>query len=385
MNWKKSFYILVLVILLVFSILSWTRNKNESLNLEIPHDTYVQDPNNVYVFPPFYEVHKKDNLEFDISKIKTLNDKVTFSESLRKKLFILANFLTQPDKSPKIQIINEVDKGTYTEQKLSIKMYPSTISFAYMLIPKNVNYPAPLILAMHQHGGNYENGKEEVVGNKGNPDLFYGKELAERGYLVFASDAPLFGDRVLKLKGENSPRTLEDFGEESLILLGHSLLGETLREDIVMLNLISSLKNIDQNKIGCIGHSFGGVRCMYLAAMDDRIKVVVLSNSVANLRKKYEEAPVHTWFNILPGAAKYTETNGILTLIAPRPLMVIYTEKDPIFPIDETESQIKPLKELYSKLYKETDFSSLKIPNEAHAFPEKYHEIVYKFLDKNLK
>ena len=385
MNWKKVLYFSILVILLVFSIWSWTRNKSENLNLDNSQTEYIPDTKDVYVFPPFYEVHKNDKLEFDISQVKTLNDKLAFSENLRKKLFNLANFLTYPDKSPKIQIINQVDKGTYTEQKISIMMYPSTISYAYMLIPKNITYPAPLILAMHQHGDNYDYAKDEVVGNKGDPDLFYGKELAERGYLVFAPDAPLFGDRVLKLNGENSPQTLESYGEESLILLGHSLLGETLREDISILNLISSLKNIDQNKIGCIGHSFGGVRCMYLAALDDRIKVVVLSNSVANLRKKYTEAPVHTWFNILPNVAKYTETNGILTLIAPRPLIIIYTEKDPIFPVDEAEGQIKPIKELYSKLYKESDFASLKIPNEAHAFPEKYHEIVYKFLDKYLK
>ena len=134
MNWKKFAYILVLIMLLVFSIWSWTSNRNTTETLlDTTNINYMQDPNNVYVFPPFYEVHKNDKLEFDISKIKNLEDKSKFDESLRKKLFSLTNFLTKPDQSPKIKILEEVDKGSYTQQKVSIIMYPSTITYAYML------------------------------------------------------------------------------------------------------------------------------------------------------------------------------------------------------------------------------------------------------------
>ena len=382
MNWKKVLYILVLIILLAFSIFSWTRNKSDSSYLDNPQNTFI-DTNQVYVFPPFYEVHKNDKLEFDISNIQNQNDKDKFETNLRKEVFSLANFLTRPDENPKINILEQIDKGSYTQQKIGIRMYPATQSYAYLLIPKNITYPAPLIIAMHQHGDIYDYGKAEVVGLEGDPNLFYGKELVERGYLVFAPDAPLFGDRMLKATGQNSGNILEQYGEESLLLAGHSLLGETLREDISLVNLISSLKNIKE--IGCIGHSYGGVRCMYLAAVDDRIKAVVLSNSVGNLRKKYEEAPVHTWFSILPGIARYTETSGILALIAPRPLMIFYSENDPIFPVTEAKNQISSVSELYKKLNKESEIKGVEIPNEAHAFPEKYHEEAYRFFDKYLK
>ncbi len=375
---KGIYWIIISIFLIAFMGFYFLKDSEEP-------SLFEKDPNRAYLFPPFDEFHKNDKLEYDVSEIKDSADKEEFDKNLRKKTLELANFMTKPDEKPKIQVIGERDMGKYIEQKIIIKIYPSTVFTAYMLIPKGADFPAPLIIAMHQHGDNYENGKEEAVGNKGDENLFYGRELAERGYIVFASDAPLFGDRALIRSGENSPRTLEEFGEQSLILLGHSLLGETLREDISILNIISSLKNIDQSKVGCIGHSFGGVRCMYLAALDERIKAVVISNSIANLRNEYNEAPVHTWFSILPGIAQYTETNGILALIAPRNLMIVYSEKDPIYPLEEAEYQINSVKELYERLDKKDNFNSLLIPNESHSFPKEYHEKAYRFFDESFK
>lgn len=379
---KKVIVKISLIILIILGLVYFLFDFNEEREIK---NRYVEDPTKIYVFPPFDEVHKNDVLEFDIKNIANFKDKAKFDKNLRERVYNLANFLTEPDKKPKIGILSEEDKGKYIQQKISIKIYPSTKTYAYMLIPKNINYPAPLILAMHGHGNHYDYAKEEVVGNAGDSSLFYAKELAERGYLVLAPDAPLFGDRILLMSGENSGETLEEFGAQSLMILGHSLLGELMREDISILNAVSSLKNIDNTKIGCIGHSFGGLRCMYLSALDERIKVTVLSNSVNNLRRKYNNAAVHTWFGFIPGLGRYTETDGILGLISPRPLMIVYSEKDPVFLKEETEENIKKVENLYNLLGEKEKFVFLFIPNEGHSFPQRYHEQTYAFLDKFLK
>ena len=179
--------------------------------------------------------------------------------------------------------IETIDKGLYIQKKINILTSESTAANAYLLIPKNILGPMPAVIAMHQHGGNYEYGKEEVVGNIGDPDLAYGKELAERGYVVFAMDAPLFGEESA-MKAGNSGEKTEVFSAQGLFVLGHSPFGVVVQEDLAGLDYLSSLDFVDKDRIGCIGHSFGGVRCMYLSALDERVKAVVLSNSVANLK-----------------------------------------------------------------------------------------------------
>ena len=365
--------IIFLALIFVFSSYNFS-TEQESLN------------DQVYVFPPFSEVYNTRPIKFNPENIDNSFEKYFFDKKLRKKLFNSANMMVEPDKNPEVRVIQEIDKGKYIEQKISLIINPSTIAYAYLLIPKNVSNPAPLILAMHPHGGFYEYGKDWVAGNKGTSDGFYGKELAERGYIVFAMDAPLFGDRTLgNLKNENSPETLENFGSQSLINLKHSLLGETLREDISVLNLIFSLETIDKENIGCIGYSFGGVRCMYLAALDERIKAVVLSNSVGNIRRDYSDGILQSWFTVLPGVAEYTEMSGIITLISPRPLMILSSDKDPIFPLNEAEEQVKIINLIYKRLGKENLFKFIIEKNEAHTFPKEYREEAYEFFDKFLK
>ena len=142
---------------------------------------------------------------------------------------------------------------------------------------------------------------------------------------------------------------------------------------------------VDKENVGCIGHSFGGIRCMYLAALDERVKAVVLSGSIAGIRKVQESGITYTWLNILPGIGKYAETKEILGLIAPRPLMTFSGGKDPIFPIEESKEQLVSLEELYKRLGKENNNKNVFMINKYHEFPVEFHEMAYKFLDDNLK
>ncbi len=383
---KKIFYLVLVVLLFFFLYLFINNTKNtdkfEPAQLE---KVIINENNNRYnIFPAVVEAYKNKKPLFNIEEIRNKDDKEKYDEKVRDKITELMNIPFTSPESPERDAINQVDMGKYIQKKIEIYTSSATRSYAYLLVPKNITFPSPAILAMHQHDGFYEYGKDEVAGNAGNKDLFYGKELAERGYVVLAIDAPLFGENKATIS-ENSPEVLEDFSVRAVLVYGHSPLGLTFQGDLSALNYLYSLKNIDKNKIGCIGHSFGGTRCMYLAALDDRIKATVISNAVANQRPNYTTGIFNTWLTLLPGVAKYVKTNGILALISPRPLMVIYSENDPIFPKEETETQLKPLNELYSRLDNESNFVSLFIPNASHAFPTKYHEQAYEFFDKYLK
>ena len=282
----------------------------------------------------------------------------------------------------RVSQIDSFDKGKYTQNRIKIHTSPITRFPAYLLIPKNVKPPVPAVIAMHQHGGFYELGKDETAGNKGNPDLFYGKELAERGYIVLITDAPLFGERFDNTD-KNSPEVVEDLVSQALFVLNSPPLGIIVQEDLTSLRCLSNLEFVDKENIGCIGHSFGGTRCNYLAGLDDRIKATVMINSVSYFVS--DRIIPRTWFSILPGLGEFTGKRGLLSLIAPRAMMIVYTENDPIFPVNETRDIVSALTDLYKRIGSESNIASLYIPNESHTFPAKYHEEVYLFLDKNLK
>jgi dienelactone hydrolase len=64
-----------------------------------------------------------------------------------------------------------------------------------LLLPKSTGGTAPAVIAHHQHAGQFDLGKCEVVGLAGDADQAYGAELAKRGYVVIAPDALAFEER----------------------------------------------------------------------------------------------------------------------------------------------------------------------------------------------
>jgi len=378
---------LIFFLVFILIILSYFYLKDDKVYIETI-ETIEKSEVYYYIFASITEIHKKDNLEFDITKIDNLREKNKFDKKLKQKVIKLLKMPNPVVLNPKVDIVEDIDKGKYIQRKIRLYTAPFTFSYAYLLIPKEETAERKVVIVMHQHGGNYEYGKEEAAGNIGNENMFFGRELVERGYVVFAMDAPLFGENNQFFQNSgirNSPAVEEEFATQSLLLYDYTPLGIIVEQDLTALNFLLNLEGVDKDNIGCIGHSFGGVRCMYLSALDERIKVTVLSNSVEKFRREYNKSIVHTWLTLLPGIAKYTEVNGILALISPRPLMVLYSENDPIFPKSEVEDEIHKLEKLYERLGQDDKFTKIYLKKIAHEFPLSYHEQAYEFLDKHLK
>ncbi|MEK6937296.1 MAG: dienelactone hydrolase family protein [Nanoarchaeota archaeon] len=284
------------------------------------------------------------------------------------------------DKYESVETLKAVEYEKYTEKEILVKTKFSSIH-GYLLIPKLKEEKYPVILAMHGHGNNYALGAEEVVGRKGNLDLSYGKELAERGYVVLATNVPLFGYYNFNLginPGEerNSGDIREQLNAQNLIQEGLSMMSVVMRDDMAAIDFLETLDFADTKKIGCIGHSFGGERCMYLMALDKRVKTGSLLNSVHPLNLKVENGIKYTWYIIIPGIRKDFTIEKIIDLIMPRKTLIFNTKDDPILPITEVRKVIKNLDN------KEITFLEV---NGKHEFLPEYHEEVYDFLDKQLK
>jgi cephalosporin-C deacetylase-like acetyl esterase len=78
-------------------------------------------------------------------------------------------------------ILSAVDCGVYVRQTVEYAVEEAERIKSLLLLPKNTGGTAPAVIAHHQHAGQFDLGKSEVVGLAGDADQAYGAELAERG------------------------------------------------------------------------------------------------------------------------------------------------------------------------------------------------------------
>ena len=105
---------------------------------------------------------------------------------------LLGKFPTKVN--PRVKTLEKKDCGKYIREKIEYSVEKGERIRAYILMPKNIK-KAPAIFCHHQHAGNWELGKSEVVGIKGDRNQAVAVELAERGYITFAPDCIGFEER----------------------------------------------------------------------------------------------------------------------------------------------------------------------------------------------
>lgn len=91
----------------------------------------------------------------------------------------------------------EIDEGAYIRTLITYRVEPDEYVPAWLLTPKGVAPEGgwPAILAIYQHGGQYDLGKSELVGLIGDPQYAYGLELCQREYVVLCPDMLCFEER----------------------------------------------------------------------------------------------------------------------------------------------------------------------------------------------
>jgi len=79
----------------------------------------------------------------------------------------------------------------YRLESVVYESEPGDVVPAHVLVPDGVegDHPAPGIVCLHQHAGQYHIGKSELAGVAGDPMHHTGKLLAQHGYIVRVAEA----------------------------------------------------------------------------------------------------------------------------------------------------------------------------------------------------
>src|SRR5205085_8596690 len=99
---------------------------------------------------------------------------------------------------------------------------------------------------------------------------------AEAGFVAFAADYLRDGER---LKPGRRPYDTTDFYER---FPDWSIVGKDAWDNARAVDYLQSLDFVDGQRIGMIGHSYGGHSTIFAAALEPRIKVAVASGPVSD-------------------------------------------------------------------------------------------------------
>lgn len=242
-----------------------------------------------------------------------------FSEAL---LHILGPF---PEKTrPEPSTLDSIDCGTYIRELIEFSVEEKERISAYVLVPKGGSGRYPAVYCHHQHAGQYDLGKSEVAGISGDPSQAYARELAERGFVSFAPDAIAFEDRNW---GDASGGAAY-YELASRLVRGQTLLAKVLHDVSMGVDYLCSRDDVDSNRIGFLGHSYGGRMAIWAAAFDGRIRASVSHCGCVSYRRSLNRnAGIQLEFCV-PGILDWGDLEDVVAMIAPRSLLISATEDD---------------------------------------------------------
>ncbi|MCZ7637326.1 MAG: prolyl oligopeptidase family serine peptidase [Verrucomicrobia bacterium] len=208
-----------------------------------------------------------------------------------------------------------------------------------LLLPRAASGPVPAILYCHWHGGEYDKGKIELFERAHTPEE-PGPAFARRGYAVLAIDAYGFGERNGK-----GPGSAERGGAGELtaskynLWLGRTLWGMILRDDLMALDYLAARPEVDPTRLGVTGISMGATRSWWLMALDDRIRAGVAVACLTRYQNliAHEGLQYHGIYYYVPGLLRHFDTEAVIALAAPRPLLCLNGDQDAGSPADGIE------------------------------------------------
>lgn len=203
----------------------------------------------------------------------------------------------------------------------------------------------------------------------------YALQAAAHGYIAICLEQSCFGERAERHLSPRSASATIDTANHAF-LLGRSLLGEraadvsSLMDWLVANGAESDLgAPVEPTRIFIIGNSAGGSTALYAAALDTRIAGVLASGCIGFVRDTIARRRDDSAQNVVPGLLNWLETDDVVGLVAPRPLLAISGMRDHIFPHAGVAAVIDSAKRIYRAAGAEDNLSAVSADGPHRFYP----------------
>ena len=251
--------------------------------------------------------------------------------------------------------------------------------YGIYMVPRNLNGNAPLLIA--QHGGS---GCPEAICDLDTRVNYhsFGPEAVKRGYIVWAPFV------LMRVTYGDDPNIEEDryFQDRKARLVGTSIVGIELYKIVRGLEaLLTARPEIDPDRVGMTGLSYGGFYTLYAMAASERIHAGVCSGYFRIADTEPLQIPKvdpvrgadRRYFNGL-------NTFGLVEVVGlacPRPLMIQNGRNDSVIPIEGAWRGAPMAAAFYERLRLADRFSYF----EHEGGHEFHNESLFGFFEEHLR
>jgi dienelactone hydrolase len=240
----------------------------------------------------------------------------------------------------------------YRREKVIFESRPGCGVFAYLLTPKEGRAPHPVVICHPGHG----RGADDLIGLGGDPRnrpswLTYQHDYALRlpalGLAAVVIEPIAFGLRRDAVTKKNGPDAWAcQPVAAAALLFGKTMIGWRALDVMRTVDWIETREDLNSSRLGVVGISGGGTAALFSAALEKRIRAVMVSGYLNTFRASIMSLS-HCIDNYIPGILNWAEMYDIAGLIAPRPLFAESGTLDDIFPIEGFRTSLARVQKIY--------------------------------------
>jgi cephalosporin-C deacetylase-like acetyl esterase len=215
--------------------------------------------------------------------------------------------------------LGRFDKGAFALEKVVYHSEPDIFVPGVLMLPKQRG-PMPAVVFVNEEG----------KATKALVDQFL-KPLVEAGVAVLSIDPRGMGETDPEAPRASRPTDFKRFVHDAesgffydAMRVGRTVVGMRTRDVIRGVDYLASRPEIDQRRIGVIGHGAGGLLALYAAAFDGRIRAAAANGSLVSYSAVAEsDLYTHRFGGFGPGFLRTFDLPDLVALAAPRAVLVV--------------------------------------------------------------
>lgn len=288
----------------------------------------------------YFETETKRIAEKSLADVRSKDDWLARRGEARRQLLEMLGLDPLPERTDlKATVTGKVDHPEFTVENLHFQSRPHLYVTGNLYVPKNLTGRAPAVLYVCGHGAVKKDGVS--YGNK----VYYhqhGAWFARNGYVCLVIDSLQLGE-IEGIHHGTYNQHLWWWNSR-----GYTPAGVEAWNCIRALDYLETRKEVDPKKLGVTGRSGGGAYSWWVTALDDRIAASAPTAGITDLHNHVVDGTVEGHCDCMFMINTYQwDFAQVAALAVPRPLLIVNTDKDSIFPLDGVMRLYWPVRRLY--------------------------------------
>ncbi len=262
-----------------------------------------------------------------LQDIQTKEDWLARRDTYRQQLFDMLGLDPLPARGDlHAQTTGTHETEHFIVETVQFQSLPGLYVTGNLYLPKNRSGKAPTVLYVCGHG-RFKIG-DVSYGNKVSYQ-HHGGWFARNGYVCLTIDTLQMGE----IEGIHHGTYRK--GMWWWNSRGYTPAGVEAWNCIRALDYLQQRPEVDPKRIGATGRSGGGAYTWWIAALDDRIRVAVPVAGITDLTNHVVDGCVEGHCDCMYMVNTYRwDYPQVAALVAPRPMLIVNTDRDSIFPLD---------------------------------------------------